>query len=70
MNNSGESEFSNSNTKGLSMEFWQTFFLTLFGASGLISLVADGPRWITYPSLIFVIALLFPMAIESKKKKP
>lgn len=69
MNNSGESEFSNLIGKGQSMKFWQIFFLTLFGATGLMSLVADGPHWITYPSFIFVIALLFPLAIESKKKK-
>ena len=38
--------------------FWQNFLLTLAGAIGLISMVAVGPEWITYPSLILTIILL------------
>ena len=59
MENSGNSEFSNSEKKVYSLSFWQNFLLTLAGACGLISMVVDGPRWITYPSLIIVIVLLF-----------
>ena len=69
MENSGNSEFSNSNNQRYSMTFWQTFLLTLFGAAGLISMVVDGPRWITYPSFIIVIIVLFPLASTSMKKK-
>jgi hypothetical protein len=69
MENSGNSEFSNSNNQRYSMTFWQTFLLTLFGAAGLISMVVDGPRWITYPSFIIVIIVLFPLASASMKKK-
>jgi hypothetical protein len=59
MENSGNSEFSDSEKKVYSLSFWQNFLLTLAGACGLISMVVDGPRWITYPSFIIVIALLF-----------
>ena len=69
MENSGNSEFSNSNNQRYSMTFWQTFLLTLFGAAGLISMVVDGPRWITYTSFIIVIIVLFPLASASMKKK-
>lgn len=69
MENSGYSEFSNSNNQRLSMTFWQTFLLTLFGAAGLISMVADGPRWITYPSLIIVISLLLSIIKSSNKNR-
>jgi hypothetical protein len=37
MENSGNSEFSNSNNQRYSMTFWQTFLLTLFGARGVYS---------------------------------
>ena len=69
MQSSGNSEFSNSNNKAYNLNFWQLFLLTLFGASGLISMVADGPRWITYPSLIIVIGLLISVIKSSKKSK-
>ena len=59
MESSGNSEFSDSMKKAYSLSFWQNFLLTLAGACGLISMVADGPRWITYPSLVIVIVLLF-----------
>ena len=59
MENLGNSEFSDSEKKVYSLSFWQNFLLTLAGACGLISMVVDGPRWITYPSLIIVIVLLF-----------
>ena len=69
MQNSGNSEFSNSKNVKYTLSFWQNFLLTLFGAAGLISMVVDGPKWITYPALIAVIAILLPIAISSQKKK-
>lgn len=69
MQSSGNSEYSSSVNQRYSMTFWQTLLLTLFGASGLVSMVVDGPRWITYPSLIIVIVLLFPLASSSMKNK-
>jgi hypothetical protein len=68
MESSGQSEFSSSPKKLYSLSFWQNFLLTIAGACGLISMVADGPRWITYPSLILVIVLLLWMIRKSKKK--
>jgi hypothetical protein len=67
--NSGNSEFADSKNVKYTLTFWQNFFLTLFGAAGLISMVVDGPRWITYPSLLAIIAILLPIAISSQKKK-
>ena len=69
MQSSGNSEFSNSNKQTYNLNFWQSFLLTLFGATGLISMVSDGPRWITYPSLIIVIGLLLSVIKSSKKSK-
>ncbi len=69
MQSSGNSEFSSSGNQRYSMTFWQTFLLTLSGAVGLISMVVDGPRWITYPSLIIVIGLLLSVIKSSKKSK-
>ena len=66
MESSGNSEFSDSEKKTYSLSFWQNFLLTIAGACGLISMVADGPRWITYPSLIIVIVLL--LSIIRRKK--
>jgi len=66
MESSGNSEFSDSEKKTYSLSFWQNFLLTMAGACGLISMVADGPRWITYPSLIIVIVLL--LSIIRRKK--
>ena len=66
MESTGNSEFSDSAKKTYSLSFWQNFLLTLAGACGLISMVADGPRWITYPSLIIVILLL--LSIIRRKK--
>ena len=67
MESSGNSEYSTSDNQKYSILFWQTFLLTIFGAAGLISMVADGPRWITYPSFIIVIILLFPLAKSATK---
>ena len=67
MENSGNSEFSDSEKRVYSLSFWQNFLLTLAGACGLISMVADGPRWITYPSLIIVIVLLFSIIRRQSK---
>ena len=69
MQSSGNSEFSNSNKQTYNLNFWQSFLLTLSGATGLISMVADGPRWITYPSIIIVIGLLLSVIKSSKKSK-
>jgi len=69
MESSGNSEFSDSKKKAYSLSFWQNFLLTLAGACGLISMVADGPRWITYPSLILVILLLLSIIQRQKKSK-
>ena len=69
MQSSGNSEFSNSNKKTYTLSFWQSFLLTLLGAAGLISMVADGPRWITYPSLIIVIGLLLSIIKSSQRSK-
>lgn len=64
-----KSKESKSDDQSNSKTFWQTFLLTLFGATGLISMVIDGPRWITYPSFIIVIITLFPLAKSSTAKK-
>ena len=69
MQSSGNSEYSSSDNQRYSMTFWQTFLLTLSSATGLISMVADGPRWITYPSFIIAIIVLFPLASFSIKNK-
>jgi hypothetical protein len=53
--------------KTYSLNFWQNFLLTMAGACGLISMVADGPRWITYPSLIIVIVLLLSIIKRQRK---
>ena len=68
MESTGQSEFSNTPKKVYSLTFWQNVLLTLAGACGLISMVADGPRWITYPSLFLVIILLLSIIRNSKKK--
>jgi hypothetical protein len=68
MESSGQSEFSSSPKKVYSLSFWQNFLLTIAGACGLISMVADGPRWITYPSLILVIVLLLSIISKTGKK--
>ena len=68
MESSGQSEFSNSPKKIYSLTFWQNFLLTLAGACGLISMVADGPRWITYPSFIIVIIQLLSIIRIGNKK--
>jgi hypothetical protein len=69
MQNSGESEFSNSNNAKYTLSFWQNFMLTLAGAAGLISMVADGPRWITYTGGVLVIGILFKIISSNSKKK-
>jgi hypothetical protein len=69
MQSSGNSEFSSSGNERYSMTFWLTFLLTLSGATGLISMVVDGPRWITYPSFIIAIIVLIPLASSSMKNK-
>lgn len=68
MENSGNSEFSNSNKRQYTLSFWQTFFLTIFGASGLILMVADGPLSIKVVSFLIVIAILLRLIAKSKRK--
>jgi hypothetical protein len=68
MNESGNSEFSNSNKATYSLSFWQNFLLTIFGAAGLISMVADGPLPITVVSFTIVIVLLLRLISKSNKK--
>ena len=67
MESTGNSEFSDSSKKTYTLSFWQNLILTLAGASGLISMVADGPVWITYPSLILVIILLVSIGRRRKR---
>jgi hypothetical protein len=58
MESSGQSEFSDSPRKVYSLTFWQNFILTLACAAGLISLVADGPLWLTLTAGTSAIATL------------
>ena len=71
MQNSGESEFSGENKAPgkITLTFWQSFLLTLAGAAGLISMVADGPLWISVSGFTIVIVLLFWL-IASRLRKP
>ncbi len=69
MESSGQSEFSGE-SKSVTLSFWQSFLLTLAGASGLISLVANGPEWITYLSgavAVIAIAWIGVTAVKSRK---
>ena len=71
MQNSGDSEFSteaNNDSRKLTLSFWQSFLLTLSGVAGLISLVLDGPRWITYTGFVIVIVLLLSVIYSQRKK--
>jgi len=70
--NTGESEQSSSqkNTPKLTLSFWQSFLLTLAGAAGLISMVANGPTWLTYAGLVSTVALLIWVIVTWKKKEP
>lgn len=70
MQNSGESEFSGrDNSRAvLKLNFWQSFILTLAGAAGLISLVADGPLWISITGFALVIVLLVWIAVSQLRK--
>jgi hypothetical protein len=68
MENSGNSEFSDSKNVKYTLSFWQNFLLTLFGAAGLISMVADGPLPITVVSFTIVIVLLLRLISKSNKK--
>ena len=70
MQNSGESEFSEENKtpKKLTLTFWQSFLLTLAGAAGLISMVADGPLWISVTGFTLVIALILWLLFSQGRK--
>ena len=67
MESTGNSEFSDSSKRTYTLTFWQNFLLTLAGAIGLISMVADGPGWITYPSLILAIILLVLVGLSRNR---
>ena len=71
MQSSGESEFSSENKSKaeLTLTFWQSFLLTLSGAAGLISMVTDGPLWISILGFTFVIVLLFWLIISQQNKR-
>lgn len=71
MQNTGESEQSpNQETQSkLTLGFWQSFLLTLAGAAGLISMVANGPLWLTYLGFGSTIILLLWIIFDLAKKK-
>ena len=71
MQNSGDSEFSGENKSAtkLTLNFWQSFLLTLAGAAGLISLVTDGPLWISVTGFTLVIILLFWILVTQARNK-
>ena len=72
MQSSGESEFSteSSQPRRLTLNFWQSFLLTLAGAAGLISLIADGPFWLTVTGLgLTIVLLIWLIAANLKKSK-
>lgn len=70
MQNSGDSEFSTENktTVKLSLTFWQSFLLTLAGAAGLVSMLTDGPLWISVAGFSLVIVLLCWLLISHFRK--
>ena len=68
MNETGNSEFSNSDNHEFSLSFWQNFVLTLCGAAGLISMVADGPISLTVLSFTIVIAMLIRVILKGRRK--
>jgi len=72
MKNMSESEESSTDrpTPKLTVGFWQTFLLILCGAAGLISMVVDGPRWLTYSGLgLTVVILLWLIFGRAKRAK-
>lgn len=71
MQSSGESEFSGENKSAtkLTLNFWQSFLLTLAGAVGLISLVTDGPKWISVTGFILVIILLVWILVSQRRNR-
>jgi len=69
MDNTGGSEMSESNNNAkYSLSFWQIFLVTLFGAAGLISMIADGPLWLTVSGFSLVIVFLLWFIYTPKKK--
>lgn len=71
MQSTGGSEFENSEAgkPKLSVGFWQVFLLTLAGSSGLISMVADGPLWLTCVGLVASIFVLFWIIASQRKSR-
>lgn len=69
MDNTGGAEMSESNNNAkYSLSFWQIFLVTLFGAAGLISMIADGPLWLTVSGFSLVIVFLLWFIYTPKKK--
>lgn len=71
MQNSGESEYGDDGktTNRLTLSFWQSFLLTFAGAAGLISMVADGPLWISVSGFSVVIVLLFWLIVSQRRDR-
>jgi hypothetical protein len=72
MKNMSESEESSTDspTPKITVGFWQTFLLILSGTTGLISMVVDGPRWLTYSGLgLTVVILLWVIFGRAKRAK-
>ena len=59
----------NESNARITLGFLQSLLLTLFGATGMVSMVVDGPQWITIPALLATIVLLLRIIATEKKKK-
>jgi len=69
MDNTGGAEMSGSKTNvKYSLSFWQIFLVTLFGAGSMISMIANGPLWLTVTGFSLVIVFLLWFIFTSKKK--
>lgn len=55
--------------KTIELTFWPSFLLTLAGVAGLISMLFDGPRWITYPAHVIVISILLWMIYKAPRRQ-
>jgi hypothetical protein len=71
MQYTGGSEYSEAkeNRAPLELRFWKSFSLTLSGAAGLISLVFDGPLWLTYTGGALAIATLIWIIATGKRRQ-
>ena len=69
MDNTGGSDMTESNNNAkYSLSFWQGFLVTLLGAGSLISMIADGPLWLTVSGFSLVIIFLLWFIFTPKKK--